>query len=84
MLIPKLLKDANQALGRDRGVDLDMQYFTVEVIRDIERAESLASASDMKSADHTVSGSAGTYSSARCRFGSRFLARRRKCRSISL
>jgi hypothetical protein len=41
MLPPKLLEHADQALGRNRGVDLDMKDFAVEVVSDIERAKSL-------------------------------------------
>ena len=35
----QLRKDANQALGADRGIDLDMQGLAVEIIDDVERAK---------------------------------------------
>jgi hypothetical protein len=42
MLVLKLFKGTDQSVRHDRGVDFDMEHFTVEVIRDIKRAETLS------------------------------------------
>jgi len=42
LLAPQAFKDPDQAYRRDRGIDLDVQRLTIEVINDIERSEATA------------------------------------------
>jgi hypothetical protein len=63
-----------------------MQRLAIEVVYDVEvrKRRPQTKAPDMKSADHTVSGSCGTYSGTRSRLGRRRFADRRKFNRMAL
>lgn len=69
MVASDLFEDADEPRGGDRGINHDMQRLAVEIVDHVKRAEAppQASASLMRSIDHTVSGSRDTLTAPRVR-----------------